>query len=96
MSTQVEIESIEALDFEYTPPCEHSEHGIKPTQHSGPAWALVRSRCPGCDLNKTLYICETVWASHAPGKAGLRHRACGWRGPRDEFWTLLSLVGDAQ
>lgn len=93
MSTTLpDLEIIEALDFEYEPACEHSEHTTRGDLHGGPAWGIVRNLCPRCGSSRVLYICHAVWEANA--RVGMRHSACGWRGTRDETWTLLGLVGE--
>jgi len=77
VSTQVEIESIEALDFEYTPPCEHHHHLSDPDVHGGPAVALTR-RTHECGLSLTRYLCEP-FIQYVLGGGVCTCRACGTR-----------------
>ena len=55
-----DLELIEHLDFEHTPPCEHRQHGERTDMHSGPAYVLVRV-AHDCGRNVTYYGCRTWW-----------------------------------
>ena len=90
---RLDIEAIEAMDFDFDPPCEHSLHRRGVFGHRGPAWALVEVLMPcGCDTeSRFLYLCKGAWecAPFAP----LWCPDCG-RGPftREQGWRFVALV----
>lgn len=89
------LDHLEALDFNHSPQCEHSQHDAEPRWHEGDAWALIRNVCPKCGDTATLYICQKAWTVKGLPDERLRHVPCGWRGHRIEAWTILALIGDA-
>ena len=91
MSTQVEIESIEALDFEYTPPCEHSQHTTDTEWHDGAAYALIRATCNGCPHVATYYACEPF--CHGWDLSDAICYDCGELTPMTQAFRILSFVG---
>ena len=87
------LDELEALDFDYDPPCEHSLHRLGVFGHRGPAWALGEVLMPcGCDSGpRFLYVCKGAWegASSAPFVCP----DCD-RGPfaREQAWRFVALV----
>jgi predicted RNA-binding Zn-ribbon protein involved in translation (DUF1610 family) len=92
MSTQpterVDLAIIEALDFDHTPQCEHSNHDNHP-MHGGSAFALISAWCPGCGDAVHLYLCRPIWEQ----ARRLRCGECGIVATRDEMWQIIALVG---
>jgi len=48
VSNDVEIETIDHLDFDFEPPCEHSQHVIYHTEDQPAAWLAKSGKCPVC------------------------------------------------
>lgn len=57
---RVDTSTIEHLDFEYVPPCEHREH-MKRHVAGDPAKYVVRSRCPSCRRGTKYLLCASGW-----------------------------------
>ena len=86
---RVDVELIEALDFEHAPACEHSQHASGDA-HDGPAAVLVEAvECPTCgDPAIVLYLCETFW--RVARETGVM---CEWcLEPIESPYVLLSWV----
>jgi len=86
---RVDLEVIEALDFQHAPNCEHSQH-TSGVGHDGPAAVLVAAvECPTCgDPAVTLYLCEMFW--RLARETGV---TCEWcLGPIESPYVLLSWV----
>ena len=86
---RVDLEIIEALDFDHEPACEHSQHGQR-SVHDGPAAVLVEAiECPNCgDPAFTLYLCEPFW--RAARDIGVFCQDC--RHVFDEPYRLIAWV----
>lgn len=85
---RADLTTIEALDFDHTPQCEHSSHGDHPL-HDGPAFALINAWCPQCGDATQLYLCRRIWEQARQ----LRCSECGLVASRDEMWQIIALVG---
>lgn len=78
-----------ALDFHFTPQCEHSQHRER-VVHGGPAAVLVEALpCPRCaDPGVVLYLCGPFW--EAANVRGVECAACGR--VIDNAYRLISVV----
>lgn len=52
-------DTIEHLDFEYAPPCEHNHH--RPRHADEAAKYVVHVLCPGCRREWTYLLCASGW-----------------------------------
>ena len=88
------LELIEHLDFEHAPQCEHSGHGQNLVHDDGPAYVLVRARCPECDKGADLYLCRRKWESVIAGQGVMCNApgGCGAWGTSHQFYTALGWV----
>jgi hypothetical protein len=80
------IDTIEALDFEFKQPCEHSQHSMR--HDDEPAAYYIHNR-HGCS-SRYFFICKGAW--DRAFRKGLRCASCDQKGPRSDFWTLISEV----
>ena len=86
------LDELEALDFDYDPPCEHPNHGLK-AWHAGSAWALVQmlpKPCGCAQMADVLYICRGSWDYAAA--AGLYCVTCRAKYSREQGWRFIALV----
>ena len=86
------LDELEALDFDYDPPCEHSGHGKNPW-HRGPAWALIQLLEKPCGCPKAvdlLYLCRGSWDYAAV--TGVYCSACEENFTREQVWRFIALV----
>ena len=87
---RLDIETIEALDYEFTPKCEHRDHPSG-QGHAGDAWALIArpQHCHKDADTDSIFICKAAW--DAAGRVGLLC-ACGAIEEREVMWHLIALV----
>lgn len=84
-----DLGSLESLDWDFAPSCEHHEHSRKPRLHSGPAYALVRATCPECGWGATRYLCQKFLAGVAP----INTRCTSCLAKADRSWYhIIALV----
>lgn len=57
MSASTETDILAGLDFEHTPPCEHSLHGGHGDINAPAEWVADVS-CPDCGARRRYLICE--------------------------------------
>lgn len=83
------LETVDHLDWEHVPPCEHSQHtDCHPDE---PAAYLVAGLCPSCS-NRILYlICAPGWDLL---KVGLLHcMVCDDLSARDDALWVVRVIG---
>jgi len=87
---RVDLELVEALDFEHVPPCEHSQHIETHPNHDGDAYALVRLNhsCVGEDV---VYLCEP-FVRRVTGPVPIKCARC--KEPLNGCYSILALVGE--
>jgi hypothetical protein len=86
IDTRLDLDTIEALDFEYVPPCEHSEHASDINAHSGPAAVLAIAAGCSCSEPRSIYLCEGFWG-WVQNDRGAIYCRCGdfWDCARDAY-----------
>ena len=82
----VDLTSIEHLDFDPEFPCEHSSHDAR--HNDEPAKYLVEGSCPNCLGFVRYMICESGCIDL--GRITVRCKGCRITGTRE---TFLSIVG---
>lgn len=86
--THVDTSSLEHLDFEYEPPCEHTQHR---TEH--PAIYVVARLIP-CHSTGTYLCCLACWERMGWVRNGLTCVTCNAViGFRDEILKIVHVIG---
>jgi hypothetical protein len=81
------LETIEHLDFDHKPPCEHAFH------HGAQAAIFVIRFNPHCDrVPRTFLVCLACW--ERVGVVGLFCVTCHADRDRDDAWTIIRVIGD--
>jgi hypothetical protein len=75
---RVDLAIIEALDFEYTPQCEHAAHEQQPQFHGGPDCALVHVNYGCCGRSVDHYVCAP-WLAYIRRSGPVRCPDCWTR-----------------
>ena len=85
------LDELEALDFDYDPPCEGTGHGNAddPGHGFGSAWAIVRLDLP-CGHSFTKYYCKRFVDWLSAGEAA-RCPSCRTRS-KDYSFHIIALV----
>lgn len=84
-------DTLEALDFTITIPCEHSGHELNKEWHAGDAWAVVEYRCNKCPTNARLAVCRKFWYLSMHG-LHIHCPDCNHTSPGSQVYTLITLV----
>jgi hypothetical protein len=100
MSTQTDTEILNALDYEYVPPCEITHRG---GTCEGPAVWVRRGRCPACGLVVAVLACDATRRNHpalvASGHQMLHNSAipaCGVASPLADWGITFTPIGGAR
>lgn len=92
MSTALDedVSVLESMDFEFAPPCEHSQH--QEHGHDGPGDLIVAVSCPGvCDSPIDLILCKPCYGE--PDDY-IECSDCGHVAHKHAFWRVLGHVKD--
>lgn len=97
-STSTTEEVVAGLDYEFTPACEHPEHGKGKRYHPGdePAKFLIhRGTCPECrsgpyEGSPDIYLCQPAW--DIAGQVGLSCGYCYAVLTRGQVWHVLAVL----
>ena len=87
-----DLSILESLDFDPELDCELTGHPAGYGGHGGPAWALIRISCLGCQDVKELMICRGRWVQGHHPDVLFCCQNCGQMGRAGDFWTLLRVL----
>lgn len=65
VEAEIDIDVLEALDFDIDKTCEHSSHAVLPKFHSdeGSVWLRVAGKCPNCGRKASNIMACNKWKS---------------------------------
>lgn len=85
----LDLDILSALDFDPTPPCEHSQHHTKHVPDEFAAYVII-TKCPKCQTQTTYNICESGRTHILNSLCGCqtipgRKVGCGYAAPGRDF-----------